>query len=173
MKTAIISTILLSTFILGAFSSDKKTTSKKSPSVQKQQKSEGRKLAELAFDTVDSQERGYLDMGQMVNFANLVHLSMDYDENSLVSLKEFMNWGFGMQNIAEDTNRMRAFNTALKVVYSFWDRNGDGQLSSSEHKKAIMSDFKRADLDGNGSLTKAEYLNGFSLNVAIRAALKD
>ena len=137
-----------------------------------QQVSEGRALADLTFESADLSGKGYLDQGDMEAARRNIFVSMDADESKSIELSEFLDWGYGFQNIAEDEDKLLAYRTALKVVYSFWDRNGDGKISQTEHRKAIISDFNRADLNGNAILEKEEFVGGFSVLVAIRAALK-
>lgn len=136
------------------------------------EKSEGRQLAELTFDSVDRHGKGYLHQGDMEATREDVFISIDADDSGSMELPEFLAWGFGFQNIAEEEDRQLAYNTALKVVFSFWDRNGDGKITESEHRKAMLADFDRADVNDNAVLEKGEFLNGFSVLVAIRAALK-
>ncbi|MGB0960249.1 MAG: hypothetical protein ACPGVK_08365 [Halocynthiibacter sp.] len=93
------------------------------------QTGEGRKLAELAFQSVDSAERGYIDLGEFSVFGDDVFISMDSDDSGELSLKEFPSWGFGMELVAEETGRMDALETAKRVVFSFWDLNGDNVVS--------------------------------------------
>lgn len=133
---------------------------------------EGRTLAELSFDSVDEHEKGYLHLGDMERMRSDIFTSMDADESNGLELSEFLNWGYGFENIAEDENKLLAYRTALKVVYTFWDRNGDGKITPSEHRRAVNNDFFRADLNNNAILEKEEFLGGFSILVAVRAALK-
>ncbi len=133
--------------------------------------SEGRRLAELAFASVDSADRGFIDMGEFSNFGGDVFISMDADENGKLSLDEFMGWDYGMLPLAEERGRVAAYETALRVIFAFWDRNRDGEISKTEHRKSMNSDFQRADADNDAVLTKDEFLNGFSVMVALRAAL--
>lgn len=137
-----------------------------------EEQSEGRALAELSFESADTKERGYVDMGQMEEMRQDVFYSMDADDNGKLSEPEFLEWGYGFQNIAEEDGKTLAYNTALKVVFSFWDRNNDGAITPTEHRKAIIADFQRADLNSDAVLNKSEFLGGFSVLVAIRAALK-
>lgn len=137
-----------------------------------EEKSEGRRLAELTFESADRHGKGYLHHGDMEAARTDIFVSIDVDDSNSMELPEFLNWGFGFQNIAEDENKQLAYNTALKVVFSFWDRNGDGKITESEHRKALLADFERADANDNAALEKEEFLNGFSVLVAIRAALK-
>ena len=137
-----------------------------------QQIPEGRALAELTFETVDVKGKGYLDQGDMEAMRRDIFVSMDADDSGSIELPEMLGWSFGFQHIAENENKLHAYNTALKVVHSFWDRNGDGKITQTEHRKAVVSDFNRADLNNNAILEKNEFLRGFSVLVAIRAALK-
>lgn len=136
-----------------------------------QESSAGRDLAELAFESLDGASRGYVDTGEFLSFGSDVFVSMDYDDNARVSLEEFMGWDFGMMLLAEERGLKASYDTALKVVFAFWDRDGDGEISATEHRRSLMRDFERADLDDNALLSKQEFLEGFSVSVALRAAL--
>lgn len=134
--------------------------------------SEGRALAELSFATVDSNGNGSIDMGESHNFGEDVFTSMDADDNALITEDEFLSWGYGFQNIAKDHDKELAYRTALRVVFSFWDSNGDGDISRTEQRTATNRDFRRADINANALLTEEEFFGGFSVMVAIRVALK-
>jgi len=133
---------------------------------------DGRALAQLSFEALDEASKGYLDQGDMEVARRDIFTSMDADDSNSLEQSEFLNWGYGFQSIAEDEGKQLAYDTALKVVFSFWDRDGDGKITQTEHRKAVMADFNRADLNSNAVLEKSEFLGGFSVLVAIRAALK-
>ncbi len=135
------------------------------------EENEGRQLAELAFKSIDGADRGFIDLGGYTNFGTDVFVSMDGDDSGKISLAEFMGWGYGMQPLAEKRDRADAYETALRVVFAFWDRNGDNQISKTEHRQSLISDFRRADTDNDAVLTEAEFLSGFSVMVALRAAI--
>lgn len=141
------------------------------PAVATAQSSEGRDLAKLAFQSVDKTERGYIDQGEFTTFGGDVFVSMDYDANNKLSLGEFLSWGFGMEQVAEDAGRAAAYETAMRVVFAFWDRDGDNQITRTEHRQSLLADFRRADADNDAVLTEEEFLLGFSVNVAARAAI--
>lgn len=136
-----------------------------------EEKTEGRQLAELAFKSVDSADRDFIDMGEFTNFGLNVFAGMDYDDGGRLTLAEFMSWDFGMKPLAEKAGRGDAYETALRVVFAFWDRNGDGEISKTEFRQAMASDFQRADTDNNAILTKDEFTGGYSVMVAMRAAI--
>lgn len=137
-----------------------------------QEVSEGKELAKTSFDSVDQNGNGLIDMGESENFGGDVFVSMDYDENKRLSEEEFLNWDYGFVVLAEETDKELAYRTALVVVFSFWDRDGDGEISRAEHRQAVARDFENADLDGDLFLNEAEFFGGFSIMTAIRAALK-
>ena len=137
-----------------------------------QNASEGRELAELGFAAVDRHNVGYVNHGDMEAYRDLVFVSMDADDNGKIELPEFLVWDYGFSPLAEERDRVDALETAKKVVFSFWDRNGDGGITETEHRHVIIQDFRRADLDDNMLLTEEEFLNGFSIMVAFRAALR-
>lgn len=137
-----------------------------------QQQPEGKALAALSFESIDVNGKGFLNQGDMETGRQNIFTSMDANDSNTLELQEFLGWGYGFENIAQDEQKLLAYRTALKVVYSFWDRNGDGKITQTEHRKAVINDFNRADLNDNAILEKSEFIGGFSVLVAIRAALK-
>ncbi len=155
----IIPTLLLSTFALG-------------PIIPAHAQSEGADLAILAFTSTDENSDGKLSMTEMRQQGASIFVSMDADDNASLTFGEFSSWGFGMQNFAEDLNRIGRYETALKIVFDLWDRDKDGNVTTREHREGVVADTIRADMDNNGRLSQSEFLGAFVLNVALRAALK-
>jgi len=137
-----------------------------------QETSPGKDLAELSFISVDQNQDGFVDKTESDQFGEDVFVSMDFDDSGQLSEEEFLNWGYGFQTYAEEQKKELAYNTALRVVFSFWDRDGNGEISRPEQSWAALHDFERADLDNDDLLSPDEFLGGFSIMVAIRAALE-
>ncbi len=133
--------------------------------------SEGRKLAELAFSSVKNSDQDRIDWAAFSEFGENVFVSMDANDDDSLSLSEYMSWDYGMLPLAEERERVDAYNTAIRVVFAFKDRDGDGQISKAEHRQSMEFDFQRADSNVDGHLTKDEFLNGHSVMVALRSAL--
>lgn len=140
-------------------------------SVALAQEGEGRRLAALTFSSLDTAERGYVDQGEFTTFGGDVFYSMDSDDDDKLSLSEFLNWDFGMRPVAIEAGREAAYETALRVVFAFWDQNGDGLITRTEHRRSMNADFRRADADNDAVLTQDEFIYGFSVMVALRAAI--
>lgn len=136
-----------------------------------QEDGEGRRLAQMAFASLDRADRGFIDQGEFTTFGSDVFFSMDGNEDNQLSLSEFLNWDFGMEPLAREAGREDAYETALRVVFAFWDRDGDGAITPREHRLSLGSDFQRADADGDALLTEDEFTDGFSVMVALRAAI--
>lgn len=136
-----------------------------------QDKTPGRELAERVFASIEANPNGMLDMGEFINFGRSIFTSMDGDDDETVTFEEFTGFDFGFDAIAKESGEERAYETAQKIVFAFWDRDGDGNISSSEYRTSMASDFERADVDNDALLTQDEFLRGYIINRAYRAAL--
>ncbi len=111
-------------------------------------------------------------MGDVEQFRDSVFEGMDYDSNGKVTYDEFSAWDPGFAFVANEVGRAEAYTTASKIVFAFWDRNGNGELTAREMRFAMSADFRRADLDDDAFLTQDEFINGFPIMVAMRAAIR-
>lgn len=134
-------------------------------------KSPGRVLAEQAFTNIAGSDRGWIDQGGFANFGGDVFAAMDYDQDNKLTLGEFLVFDTGMKAVAEEAGRLDAHETALRVVFAFWDRDGDGLVSKLEHNRSLTYDFQRADINDDARLEMEEFTNGFTVMVAMRAAI--
>lgn len=133
---------------------------------------EGRRLAETIFASMVSGGRDFVDMGDIEQFRASSFAAMDGDGDGQVTYGEFASWDPGFAQIADAQGRFDAYVTASKIVYAFWDRDGDDSLNEREYRIAMSHDFRRADLDGDAVLTQAEFIGGFPMMVAMRAAIR-
>ncbi|TDT75649.1 hypothetical protein BDE40_2382 [Litoreibacter halocynthiae] len=131
----------------------------------------GRDLAELVFGSIEEHPKGAIDMGEFVNFGRDIFVSMDSDESGSVSREEFTAWDFGFNFIAADSGQERAYETAQSIIFAIWDHDADGEIERREYHKSMVWDFRRADVDDDAFLTQDEFLSGYIINVAYRAAI--
>ncbi len=133
---------------------------------------DGRIVGETIFATIDTTQRGAIHAGDMEGFRDAVFAGMDTNGDRRVPYSEFVAWDPGFARIAEATGRMASYETASRVVFAFWDRDGSGELTEQEMRFAMTMDFRRADLDDDGLLELEEFIQGFPIMVAMRAALR-
>jgi len=133
---------------------------------------EGRKVGETILATIDESGRGSVHQGDIERFRSAVFAGMDYDGNGKVTYAEFSGWDPGFALVARDEGKADAYTTASKIVFAFWDRDGDGILTEREMRFAMNADFRRADLDDNALLSRDEFLTGFPMMIAMRAAIR-
>jgi len=133
---------------------------------------EGRRLATLAFKSIDENQDGYASLEEQMRQAENIVVSMDADDNGILSWQEFSTWGFGMEDVAQESGREQAYETARKVVFDLWDRSDDWKLTEEEQRRGITADFFQADEDRDGRLSKMEMLKHSIINVTLRSALR-
>lgn len=135
--------------------------------------SEGKELAAMSFESIKRADRDFLDMGEMEIFRDSLFVSMDQDDNASLTFDEFFEWDYGFKLIAEEAGKQREYLTAMKIMFALWDLSGDGQITETEHRLALVRDFQRADLNHDAVLSKPEFFGAFSMNIAFKAAIKD
>lgn len=131
----------------------------------------GRDLAELIYGSIEDNPNGAADMGEFINFGQDIFISMASNEDGSIDPVEFSAWDFGFNFIAEDEGQQRAYETAQKVLFAFWDRDANGEINRTEYHKSMVADFRRADTNGDAFLSRDEFLGGYVINVAYRAAI--
>lgn len=136
------------------------------------QGTEGRALGEVIFASIDTTNRGAIHAGDMEAFRDSVFAGMDTNGDRRVPFEEFSAWDPGFAAIAQAEGRLDNYTTASRVVFAFWDRDGDGALTEPEMRFAMTHDFRRADLDNDTLLTQEEFIQGFPIMVAMRAAIR-
>ena len=140
-------------------------------SAQETDKTPGRVLAELVYGSMEDNPSGAIDLGEFVAFGRDIFTSMDYDDNGSITPEEFTQWDFGFSFIAEDTGQQRAYEAAQKIIFAIWDHDANGEITTREYHKSMVSDFGRADIDDDAFLSQDEFLSGYLINVAYRAAI--
>jgi hypothetical protein len=131
----------------------------------------GQELAKLIFGSIDSNSGGLADMGHFTAFGNDIFVSMDGNDDGKITLEEFQEWDFGFNFIAEDEGQQRAYDTAQKILFAVWDRDNNGEINGSEYHKSMTADFRRADINDDAFLSEDEFLQGYIVNRAYRAAV--
>ncbi|WP_224816956.1 EF-hand domain-containing protein [Hasllibacter sp. MH4015] len=142
------------------------------PALTQEAGSEGREVGQTVFATIDASNRGAIHAGELEDFRDAVFASMDTNGDRRVPFEEFVAWDPGFARVAEEAGRLDQYTTAARIVFAFWDRDGSGEMTEQEMRFAMVQDFRRADLDDDTLLTEDEFLQGFPIMVAMRAAIR-
>lgn len=121
---------------------------------------------------MDPNARVWIHQGDLEVFRASVFVGMDGDNNAKVTYVEFAAWDPNFAYVAEQTGRTDAHATAPKIVFAFWDRNGNGEMTEREMRHAMAANFRCADVDDDGVLSQTAFLQGFPIMLAMRAALR-
>ena len=126
---------------------------------------------------VDHQEMGQMqvefnrEVPLVVIGANVFH-SMDGDNNGRISRSEFMKWDWGYFYLAEQKGQSKKHNAVKRILFALRDRNNDGRIERKEMRISVFTDFRRADLNHDGVLSEAEFLNAWTPIIVMKAAHK-
>ena len=86
----------------------------------------GKKLSQITFASSDKNEDGLVTLGEAGQLASNAFLSMDANDNSLVSRSEFLEWDWGYMYLAEQAGKVERYSAVKRVLFALRDRNGDG-----------------------------------------------
>ncbi len=129
-------------------------------------------LEKTGFALVDKDNRGSVSIGAIEAFRRVVFVSMDSNDDKKVTRKEYLNWDFGASLLADSEGKRELYDTAKRLIFFYRDSNADGALSQAEHRNSIIRDFRRADRNSDGLLSKEEFNTHFSELAALKAAIR-
>ena len=125
----------------------------------------------LTFRSFDLNNDGKISRREHIRFSDLASLSMDANNDETLSIEEFLMWGIGYAHFGIQAGKTAAVEEAKRQVYGSCDLNKDGKLHGDEFSVCSLYDFYRADLDRDGALNQAEFIQEFRIIVALRAPL--
>lgn len=131
----------------------------------------GRALASELFLDIDENGDGSLSLPEALAFSGVVQARLDDDNDGALTFAEFADGSSWLDELAEYRGRTDRLETALRIVYDFWDRDNGGGLSAAEHQVGALNAFTYADLDRDLRLSEDEFLGGFVFAIAMRNAL--
>ena len=116
-------------------------------------------LAALSgFDAMDADRDGAVSAREHAAAATSMFKAMDANRDGKVTEAEM---DAAQQKITGKPAHGSDLASAEKI--RMVDRDGDGVLSSREHRRGSRALFRKMDTDGNGSLSKAEFDAGHAV----------
>ncbi len=129
--------------------------------------------AESIAAEMDVDRDGKIALDEADAFAQRIFTSMDVDASGDLTLSEMRGWEFGMADIAAFRDRTQAYDTAIGIAFDVLDDDRDGRVTAAEHSDGIARSIAASDADGDGGVSRTEFLQRFVYSVAMRNALED
>lgn len=126
----------------------------------------------LTFKSIDLNGDGKISRREFMRFSDLSSLSMDVNNDELISVEELLAWGTGYSHLAQQTGKGAAVDEAKRQLFNSCDLNKDGKLHIDEFSVCALYDFYKADLDKDGALNRTEFTEEFRIIKMLRAALQ-
>ena len=120
---------------------------------------------------MEADRSGTLEGPDVANFARALVLSMDADASGDLTRAEMVAWRGGVRDIAAYRGRTLAYETMASVLFDVADRDADGSVTVAEQVDAVLRISARADVDGDGVTTTAEFDRHSIVAIGLRTAV--
>lgn len=129
--------------------------------------------AESIAAQMDADRDGLITAPEAEAVSGRVFASMDADASGDITRAEMRGWEFGMADLAAFRNRSQAYDTAIGIAFDVLDDDRDGRVTAAEHAAGIARSIAVSDADGDGGVSRTEFLQRFVYSVAMRNALQE
>ena len=133
--------------------------------------SRGKVLATEYFAAMDTNGDNHLSVSEYIRQKQQEFVSMDADDNRILSWDEFKSFSFGMETIAQEKRRMAGYKVARRVLFDLMDRDNNWWLTEREQENGFIRDHMLADENDDGLLSESEFLWNSMYSITLRSAL--
>lgn len=98
------------------------------------------------FQSFDQNRDGVINAEEANHFIDKTFAEMDRGKTGKVSLNAWLNFSFGLADIAADQGRSDAYDRAKAKVFKRWDRSKSGALSLEDYRAGVLGDARAAAL---------------------------
>ena len=133
--------------------------------------SEGKILASEYFAAMDTNGDSHLSVSEYIKQKQQEFVSMDGDDNRILSWGEFKSFSFGMETIAQEKRRMAGYKVARRILFDLMDRDNNWWLTEREQENGFIRDHMLADENDDGLLSESEFLWNSMYSITLRSAL--
>mgnify|MGYP001793652743 CR=1 FL=1 len=123
------------------------------------------------FESADSNGDDRVSAREATLFQRALFASMDYDNDTLLTVNEFTAVDFGESYEAARLNRQDEVQAVLEAYFEEMDRNDDDTVTSGEHTLVFLNEFRSADRDGDSGLSQDEFISSMPIFARLSEAL--
>lgn len=124
------------------------------------------------FKSADLNGDGKISRREIIHFTDLAFISIDTNDNDVLTIEEFLQWDPGYTALADKRGKLSQFNAAKREVYKETDLNGDGRLDHDEASVASLYDFYKADVNHDRTLSQDEFIGEYRILKISRSAVQ-
>lgn len=124
------------------------------------------------FKSADLNGDGRISRREIIHFTDLAFISIDTNDDDVLTIEEFLKWDPGYTAIADKRGKLSQFNAAKRAVYEQTDLNGDGRLDHDEASVASLYDFYKADVNHDRTLSQDEFIGEYRILKISRSAIQ-
>lgn len=97
-----------------------------------------------------------------------IFVSMDADDDSVLSRQEMIDWPHGLGGLAKFRGREAEFAQAVTTVFDLMDTDRDIAINRAEHSAGLALAWRLADRNQDGRLSLTEFREDFIVITALR-----
>lgn len=120
---------------------------------------------------IDADRDGLISEVELKAAAREMFMSVDVDCDGNLTREEVASWRNDFVDIAIFRGRKQAYDATMSMVFDLLDKDKSGDLDVEEHAAGMDVARTLADRDGDGSMSLAEFREGFLFSMAFRHAL--
>jgi Ca2+-binding EF-hand superfamily protein len=124
------------------------------------------------FKSADLNGDGKISRREIIHFTDIAFISIDANNDDVLTVEEFLQWDPGYVAIAEKRGKTTQLNAAKRNIYKEADLNGDGSLDHDEFSVASLYDFYKADVNHDRTLNQDEFISEYRILKVSRAAIE-
>jgi hypothetical protein len=101
-------------------------------------------LIDAIFQSFDTNGDGAITTSEAVHFIDKTFSEMDRGKTGRISRDAWLNFSFGLADLAAEQGRSDAYDRAKEKIFRRWDRSKSGGLSLEDYRAGVLGDARAA-----------------------------
>ena len=101
-------------------------------------------VMDAIFHMFDENGDGFITTAEANHFIDKTFADMDRRHAGKITRDAWLNFSFGLADIAADQGRSDAYDRAKEKIFKRWDRSKSGALTLDDYRAGVLGDAKAA-----------------------------